>query len=189
MPGPLQFGTAKFNYLSFDMFGFVRQIRDEKEQILQISWENEEGAAKKQQHYSVNCCQHKCEPRSGNFHLFFWSFLFFFCTHWQYVLGLFFEAKPLLVLSNFGGGPFEGMYREVFRDNIPSTLSARETLIARQKSISLKKLFSGFERKLKLLRFTKTLNLIEMFPKTSGNSTNLTIEFRQSSDNSGTIFT
>ena len=47
MPGPLQFGTAKFNYLSFDMFGFVRQIRDEKEQILQISWENEEGAAKK----------------------------------------------------------------------------------------------------------------------------------------------
>ena len=104
---------------------------------------------KKQQHYSVNCCQHKCEPRSGNFHLFFWSFLYFFCTHWQYVLGLFFEAKPLLVLSNFGGGPFEGMYREVFRDNIPSTLSARETLIARQKSISLKKLFSGFERKLK----------------------------------------
>ena len=35
------------NYLSFDMFSFVRQIRDEKEQILQISWENEEGAAKK----------------------------------------------------------------------------------------------------------------------------------------------
>ena len=46
MPGPLQFGKAKFNYLSFDMFGFVRQIRDEKEQILQISWENEEGAKK-----------------------------------------------------------------------------------------------------------------------------------------------
>ena len=44
------------------------------------------------------------------------------------------------MLSNYGGGggPFERMYREVFRDNIPSTLCAR--LIARQKSISLKKL-------------------------------------------------